>query len=30
MSPRDMEYSWETALGQFVLSQSTLRELTDS
>ncbi len=30
MSPRDIEYSLENALGQFVLSKSTVSELTDS
>ena len=30
MSQRDMEYSLESALGQFVLSKSTVSELTDT
>ena len=30
MSQRDIEYSLESALGQFVLSKSTVSELTDT
>ena len=30
MSPRDIEQSLEQAVGQFVLSKSTVSELTDS
>ena len=30
LSQRDIEYSLEKALGQFVLSKSTVSELTDS
>jgi transposase-like protein len=30
MSQREIEYSWEKAVGQVVLSKSTVRELTDT
>ena len=30
MSQRDIEYSWESAVGQFVLSKSTVSELSDT
>ena len=30
MSQRDMEAAWEKSLGQFVLSQSTMRTMTDT
>ena len=30
MSQRDIEYSLESAVGQFVLSKSTVSELTDT
>jgi transposase-like protein len=30
MSPRDIEYSLESAVGQFILSKSTVSELTDT
>jgi putative transposase len=30
LSQRDIEYGWERALGQFVLSKSAVSELTDS